>query len=160
MRAIGVTLLSTLALAGCQPDRPARPEAPPSAPAIAQPENDFPFCGGELKPGAARAFFERLELALQSGEPVPMSFYDEAIVIESGGRHLTFRRDDFRPGAEALLSNAQWREIADRGFRDLGSVGWRGCTLGDGKAGFQGDKDGQLVLSSFDKDRAWSSLRP
>lgn len=162
MRAIGVTLLSALALAGCQPDRPARPEAAPSAPAIAQPapENDFPFCGGALKPGAARAFFVRLEQALQSGEPVPMNFYDEAVVIESEGRSLTVRRDDFRPGAEALLSNAQWREIADRGFRDLGSVGWRGCILADGKAGFQSDKDGQLVLSSFDKDRAWSSLRP
>lgn len=160
MRAIGVTLVSALALAGCQPDRPARPEAAPSAPAIAQPENDFPACGGALKPGAARAFFERLEQALQSGEPVPMSFYGETIVIRSGGRDLTFRRDDFRPGAEALLSNAQWREIADRGVGDLRSAGWRGCILADGKAGFQGDKDGQLVLFSFDKDRAWSSLRP
>ena len=160
MRAIGVTLVSALALAACQPDRPARPEAAPPAPAIAQPENDFPFCGGELKPGAARAFFERLEQALQSGEPVPMSFYDEAIVIQSGGRNLTFRRDDFRPGAEALLSKAQWREIAERGFDDLQGVGWRGCILGDGRAQFQSDKDGQLVLSGFDKDRPWGSARP
>lgn len=122
--------------------------------------DDFPTCGGALKPGAAEAYFERLEQALRSGGPVPMSFYHETVVIQSEGRNLTFRRDDFRPGARALLSDAQWREIAERGFGDLRSVGWRGCILGDGKAGFQSDANGELGLSTFDKDRAWSGLPP
>ncbi|WP_420471715.1 hypothetical protein [Brevundimonas sp. FT23042] len=162
MRSVGVALLSALTLAGCQPNRSARQDAAPSVPEAPGPASatDFPDCGGSLKPGAARAFFQRLEQALDSGEPVPMRFYDEAVGIRSGGRYLTFHRDDFRPGAHALLSNAEWREIADRGFGDLQDIGWRGCMLGDGKAGFQSTADGELALRSFDKDRAWSSLRP
>jgi hypothetical protein len=149
--------LSMLMLVACDrepaalPDEAARPEAMRG--------DDFPTCGGALKPGGAPAFFERLEQALQNGGPVPVSFYHETVVILSEGRSLTFRRDDFRPGARALLSNDQWREIADRGFRDLADVGWRGCILGDGKAGFQSDANGELGLSSFDKDRAWSLAR-
>ncbi|WP_420478301.1 hypothetical protein [Brevundimonas sp. FT23028] len=151
-----------LTLVACGPEQSAPPEAAPSLSAASTPAriNDFPFCGGVLKPGAALAFFQRLERALDSGEPVPMRFYDEAVGIRSGGRYLTFHRDDFRPGARALLSNAEWREIADRGFVDLQDIGWRGCMLGDGKAGFQSTADGELALRSFDKDRAWSSLRP
>lgn len=84
-----------------------------------------------------------------------MSFYDTHIGIMSGGRYLTFRRDDFRPGSRALLSNAEWKEILDRGYEDMESIGWRGCMLADGKAGFQSDANEDIVLSSFDKDRAW-----
>ncbi|MFC7380382.1 hypothetical protein [Brevundimonas sp. GCM10030266] len=87
-----------------------------------------------------------------------MGFYHETVGIRSEGKYLTFRRDDFSPGAGALLSNAQWREIADRALGDLHSVGWRGCILADGKAGFQSDANGEMGLSSFDKDRGWSSL--
>ncbi|MDQ8027498.1 MAG: hypothetical protein REJ23_02140 [Brevundimonas sp.] len=156
MRAVGVALLSALVLAACDRVEAPQPEAASPIPAQA---NDFPHCGGDLKAGAVRDYFTRLEAVLAANTPVPISFYGEAVTIQSGGRHLTFRREDFRPGAAALLSNAQWREIAGRGLNDLHSVGWRGCILGDGKAGFQSDKDGQLVLTSFDKDRAWSPVR-
>lgn len=154
MRPVGVALLSALALAACERGTAPQPEA---ASPIPSQVNDFPHCGGDLKPGAARDYFQRLEAALASGEPVPLSFYDKTVIIQSGGRALTFRREDFSPGAAALLSNAQWREIAERGIDDLHSAGWRGCILGDGKAGFQADSDGRLVLSSFDKDRSWGS---
>jgi len=88
-----------------------------------------------------------------------MSFYDAHVGIMSGGQYLTFKREDFKPGTSALLSNAEWKEILDRGYEDLQSIGWRGCMLADGKAAFQSDGDGGLVLSSFDKDRAWVTSR-
>lgn len=157
MRAVGVVLLSALTLAACEPDRPARPEAAPATPVQA---NDFPYCGGELKPGAARVWFQRLEAALAADALVPMSFYNEIVSIQSRGQTVVYRRDAVQPGARGLLSKAEWRQIADRGIGDLRGGGWRGCILADGKAGFQSDENGELVLSSFDRDRTWSSLRP
>jgi hypothetical protein len=149
-------VLMVLALAACEAKPTSAPPPAAERPATSpKPAYDLPSCGGDLKPGAVKAYFARLKAALDSGEPVPMSFYDTHIGIMSGGRYLTFRRDDFRPGSRALLSNAEWKEILDRGYEDMESIGWRGCMLADGKAGFQSDANEDIVLSSFDKDRAW-----
>lgn len=150
-------LLVCLLTASC--DSTEQVASAPQHPVPSVDADDFPYCGGVLKPGAATAYFHRLEDHLKVGDaPVPMNFYGAQIGIESGGKYTQFNRDDFRPGARALLTNLQWREILDRGYGDLKSIGWRGCVLADGKAAFQA-VDGELVLSSFDKDRAWAPSR-
>jgi hypothetical protein len=153
-------VLMVLALAACEAKQPST--AAPVAEKLAtsgKPPHDLLSCGGNLRSGAVAAYFERLQAALDSGGPVPISFYDAHVGIMSGGQYLTFKREDFKPGAGALLSNAEWKEILDRGYEDMQSIGWRGCMLADGKAGFQSDPNGDIVLSSFDKDRAWVASR-
>lgn len=150
-------LLACLLTACC--DSTEQVASAPQDPVRSVDADDFPYCGGELKPGAAKAYFQRLEDHLKVGDaPVPMSFYGVQIGVGSGGKYTQFKRDDFQPGARALLTNLQWREILDRGYGDLKSIGWRGCMLADGKATFQA-VDGELVLSGFDKDRAWAPSR-
>ena len=153
--------LLTLALMVTSCGNPVQKTSPSPGPAIrlavAEDASDFPYCGRAMKPGAARAYFQRLKAHLEASDAaVPISFYAEQIGIQSGGKLLWLNRDDTHPEAHALLSNAEWREISERGFDDLKDAGWRGCIQADGKAGFQSDEHGELVLSSFDKDRAWA----
>ena len=89
---------------------------------------------------------------------MPIAFYAERFRIHSGGG-LAFKREETGPGARALPTLDDWREISRRGAHGLDSAGWRGCMFANGKVWFEADGD-SFVLTSFHKDMAWDRAVP
>ena len=93
------------------------------------------YCGGQLAPGALHRYIEKLEYGLASGH-VPRTLGP-------------------KPGAPRP-SIKDWRMIhAALSAGKLYPVGWRGCILSSGKAAFDTDETGNLILRSFDPKREW-----
>ena len=101
------------------------------------------------------AYFQRLAAHLAANrEAVPMDFYGETFRIHDSDGGLAFPRAEMRPGARALPSAQDWREISRRGASALNDAGWRGCFLAHGKVWFE--TDGEAVgLIAFDKTMPW-----
>jgi hypothetical protein len=154
-----------LALAATACDRPEKPKAPVVAESPARREvlpeyldiRDHESCGGEVRPGAVKSYFERLESRLtSSSDPVPIEFYSRTVSITHRGRWLWFRVTDLGPRAPQLPSRDDWREISRHGAAGVFNSGWRGCAQSSGKVWFESDENGGIGLTGFNKDMHWT----
>ena len=150
-------VMSTLAVAGCGEAPGPSADLPLEAPSPPAPDDVPHWCGGDANPGVIETYFQQLESHLaKSEQAVPMAFYGERFSVTSGGRYLVFRRAEMGPGARALPSRDDWREISRRGAKGLDSVGWRGCMFAHGKVWFESD-GGSFTLIAFNKDMPWDA---
>lgn len=151
--------VSVMVVAACRDQGPQPTDAFRSASAPTT-EAATMYCGGQTTTRHVAAYFNRLaeHLAAES-ESVPMEFYDETFGVSSiDGESLFFDRAEMKPGARALPSLEDWREISRRGAERLHGAGYRGCFLAHGKVWFEADAKGQLALTFFAKDMPWDEL--
>jgi hypothetical protein len=167
MKSLFPCLVLALAATACDwPEKPKAtirtPEAQAPAPSRrALPEyldvRDFESCGGEVRPGAVKAYFERLESHLESSsDPIPLEFYSQTVSITHRGRWLWFRVTDLGPRARQLPSRADWREVSRHGAAGVFNAGWRGCAQSSGKVWFESNENGEMGLKGFNKDMDWT----
>ena len=93
------------------------------------------YCGAQLAPGELARYVAKLNSGLASGH------VSRTLGPRTGAHRPSI--DDWRIISVALTAGK------------LEPVGWRGCILSNGKASFQADGEGKLVLSSFDPQRKW-----
>ncbi|NBW08141.1 MAG: hypothetical protein EBR82_08955 [Caulobacteraceae bacterium] len=163
MKSLLPCLVLALAATACdqpQPKAAVRAETQAPAPQPPQPGylevGNFEACGGEVRPGTVKAYFERLEAHLRtSSDPVPLEFYSRTVSITHRGRWLWFHVKDLGPRARQLPSLADWREISRRGAGAIHGAGWRGCGLSPGKVWFESTSYDGIALKGFDKDMDW-----
>jgi hypothetical protein len=121
-----------------------------------RPDETVGFCGAESKVEPILNYFDQIRQSVISNRIDDFSkYYAKKISIGYRGRTYTVTRSSIVRNRRLRLSIADWKTIGDLSRSRLGSGGWRGCFLSNGKAFFAVGEDGKLGLTSFDKDRAW-----
>ena len=114
------------------------------------------FCGAEARAGIIQSYFNDIRREVATGNIKRFAKYYAGRVTIGFQRETYVRGGPQLASSKALrLSLHDWSMIGELSKTQLGSGGWRGCFVSDGKASFAIQNDGRLMLVAFDKDRPW-----
>ena len=134
---------------------------PASTPKIE--EQDYSFCGMTTARRRIDEYFDRVARFVEAPRDKNRlrSLIADHVVILDGDRSRSLPASVIVDAGSDLIPIEDWAEISRRGEPRLGSGGWRGCFLSNGKAFFEVDESGHLRLSSFNVSMAWdANARP